>query len=250
MPAPTKATKPSVNLGDSDMSQEMQDILAMQALAARHNIGELIWVSWNSHHWTPKDRKKKQGRSSSPWAGAHLYTLTAKGARFLLKERVLENWWESHMGTALKHFLMKYQKCGESRGFGACYIYPPIGHYFPHMTTTNQWKRVLISHWDEPWTQGGTRRNPEDPEHVDRSLCWITETGPPEVVVNFRPDDDPTKWWCTRAAANFPEDLIGVQPWHIYPLLDKDIGISSRPRPHILGGPGAIRKSADLAVAK
>ena len=40
------------------------------------------------------------------------------------------------MGTALRHFLNKYQKDYKPE-FGACYCYPPVGNFIAHDTTTN-----------------------------------------------------------------------------------------------------------------
>ena len=218
--------KHPIGVADHHMRPELKDILAVLALASREKVGEFVWMGWdNIYHWHRKEPGQRRGRSQTPYAGAHFYAITAKGCRFLLKERIADEWWEMHMGRCFKHFLKKYQKLGHTHGFGACYLNPPMGNYFTHDTTTNANVREVPSHWGEPWVQGGTRKDPDDDWSVHRDLCWITESGPPEIITTFKPDDDICSWWCTRAAANFPREFLGPMHWHVWGHAPQDFGV-------------------------
>ena len=154
-----------------------------------------------------------------------MYAITAKGCRFLLQQRIADEWWEDHIGNVFKRSLKTFQKLGETHGFGACFCNPPIGNRFEHVTTTNATVRVSHLCWGEPWVQGGSRKDPDDDWSVHRNLCWITETDEPEVIATFIPDSDIDKWWCTRAPADLPDEFIGLQHWHIWGHAPQDFGV-------------------------
>ena len=184
----------------------------------------MVWLAWDSSHWQARPKNAKW-RSSAPSAGAHMYAITARGARFLLNERVKENFWEGHMGTKLAEILEKYQE-GFGDEFGCCYLNPPVGNYISHETTTNANIRVLPSHFAESWCQGGTRATALTKKDLwwDRQLCHLTESGPPKVIAEVKPEENSTdRWWTTQAPASFPEDGLGVRFWHEAesPILDR-----------------------------
>ena len=214
--APQKPTKPA-QVSVADTSEELRDIIYYCNEAARAGVGDLIWLAWNSHHWKPKTKSSTR-RSMTPQAGAHLYALTAKGARFLLDKRVKHEFSEGHMGSTLAHLLKTYQKDFKPE-FGACFLCPPVGNFIAHPTTTNENVRVLPSHWDESWCQGGTRKDNACGHWYDRDLCHITERGNPEVITTVQPNDDFALWWKTKAHCEHPEKGIGVQFWHRAPHL-------------------------------
>ena len=117
--------------------------------ASRAGVGEFVWASWDTSHWEPRPKKAKY-RAQTPTAGAHFYSLTAKGARFLLNQRIAGKFDEAHMGTTLAHLLRAFQE-NDSGEFGCCYLNPPVGNYVAHETTTNANVRLLPSHFDESW---------------------------------------------------------------------------------------------------
>ena len=120
------------------------------------------------------------------------------------------------MGTKLACILRKYQE-GFSDEFGCCYLNPPVGNYISHETTTNANIRVLPSHYSESWCQGGTRATDPDSKNLwwDRQLCHLTESGPPKVITEVKPEENtPYRWWTTQAPDSFPEQGLGVRFWH------------------------------------
>ena len=127
------------------------------------------------------------------------------------------------MGTTLAWFLKKYQKSDPDE-FGCSYIYPPIGNYISHTTTTNANIRDLPSHFEESWCQGGTRKDHKHGLWYDRSLCHLTEAGPPEVIIKVVPDGDESKYWKTEAPSLMDDKFLGVQWWH-QTMLMKDLCI-------------------------
>ena len=117
------------------------------------------------------------------------------------------------MGTTLAWFLKQYQDCNPEE-FGCSYIYPPIGNYISHETTSNANVRLLPSHFEESWCQGGTRKDEKHQLWYDRSLCHLTESGPPKEIVKVVPDGDESKYWKTEAPPSMEERFRGVQWWH------------------------------------
>ena len=118
------------------------------------------------------------------------------------------------MGRALSFLVESFQDHDNPAEFGCCYVNPGIGHYMEHESTTSKRERVLPSHWDEAWVQGGTRRNTAAGLWQRRELCKITEKGPPRVVAECEPDGDERWWWRTGTPAKWPEVFTGVQSWH------------------------------------
>ena len=213
MSPPTKASSP-LNVSAEDCSSELLDLILILNDAKRFKVGDFVWLSWDSYHWNKK--KKGSGwRTQTPSAGAHFFALTAEGARFLLNQRVENEFREAHMGTTLAFILRKYQKSFAETGFGCSYINPPIGNYVAHTTTTNANVRDLPSHFDESWCQGGTRKDEKFGWWYHRKLCHITVKGPPEIQLEVVPDvNDLAQWWWTKAPADFPEEFMGPQWWH------------------------------------
>ena len=209
--APTKSTAPQ-SVTPEDCSQELLDMLHILAEAKRNGCGDLVWFGWDSSHWGPRSSNSKW-RASAPFAGAHSYGLTAKGARFLLNKRLENDYYEAHMGTTLAYFLRQYQDCPPEE-FGCCYLWPPVGNYISHTTTTNANVRDLNSHWEEAWCQGGTRKDEKHGHWWDRSLCHLTEKGPPKVIVEVKPENDESKYWKTESPPMMPDAFKGVQWWH------------------------------------
>ena len=126
------------------------------------------------------------------------------------------------MGTTLAHLLKTYQKDFKPE-FGACYLCPPVGNFIAHKTTTNKYVRILPSHFEESWCQGGTRKNDAFGHWHHRELCHYTEKGNPEFIRKITPSDDLALWWKTKANPEHPDEGLGVQFWHRAPLL-KDRG--------------------------
>ena len=176
-------------------------------------VGELMWFAWNSSHWSKRTKTSKH-RAQTPWAGGHFYGLTTQGARFLLKQRVDRVLTESHMGTCLHNLIYHFQRWHDPDEFGCCYINPGLGHYMTHASTTNVPGRVLPSHWDESWVQGGTRQDEKAGLWYKRYACHISDSGPPTQIGLVEPTGDEDYWWRTGTVVEFPDILCGVQSWH------------------------------------
>ena len=112
------------------------------------------------------------------------------------------------MGTTLAHLLHTYQKEDRSR-FGACYVCPPVGNFTAHETTTNKNVRILPSHWDESWCQGGTRKDEKCGFDHTRWLCHYTLEGNPDWIAAVQPSNDTNKLWKTLAPAAHPDEGNG-----------------------------------------
>ena len=82
--------------------------------------------------------------------------------------------------------------------FGAAYVYPPIGGFFGHKSTTcstTRQERILQSHFEHSWCQAGTRK--ENADQTDRWICDFTQSGPAK--------------WLHENAIGFPEQLENLR---------------------------------------
>ena len=96
-----------------------------------------------------------------------------------------------------------------------------------HASTTNTPGRVLPSHWDESWVQGGTRQDEKANLWYKRDACHISDSGPPKVICCVEPTGDEYYWWRTGTVPGFPDELCGVQSWHKYNDLEDCIVFSA-----------------------
>lgn len=156
---------------EEQASPELQDVLSICNAASRLRIGNFIWLTWcNEMHpnWQP--------RPYVPRGGSNLIAIDAAGARWML-----EHWDDvpaDHIDlTLLRTLRGKWNKVS---GFGASYVYPPIGNFVEHNSkcSYNIDRRATL--WNKEWCQGGTRKN--HPHDVDRVL----RTWGPDIVSEVR----------------------------------------------------------------
>ena len=181
-----------------------------------------MWLSYNTGlHWH-RDRRMSGWRSTSPNAGAFAAAMTSQPARIAIMKGVPE-WPDTHTGTLYQH-LCEALKIHP----GACYVYPPMGHYYTHMSTSTKASdkptgdvmnidvRELPSHWGTEHIPGGT--SAVACSTGGRQLAEYTRKGQPEYMcAPFNPANRVFRrkfLWRTQAPPSTPERAIGPQPQH------------------------------------
>ena len=186
----------------------LRDLVGYATAAHRHGRGNFVWASWNASHWKPNAKKVKRKRT--PAAGAHLFLITAEGAR-QLREAWQDEWKDSQMGTLLTNNIFKHRQ----EEFKACYIYPPLGTTAGHVSTTTQ-GQYMPSHFENSKRVEGTR--PTDDSQEGRWICKWTPKGQPDYL-NTEPivfPRDLSKFlWITLPPPTLDPKFRGVSQRHL-----------------------------------
>eukprot|EP00929_Paragymnodinium_shiwhaense_P039440 TRINITY_DN2069_c0_g1_i5.p1 TRINITY_DN2069_c0_g1~~TRINITY_DN2069_c0_g1_i5.p1 ORF type:complete len:666 (+),score=78.68 TRINITY_DN2069_c0_g1_i5:83-2080(+) len=170
----------------SKMTEELTDLLTIANQAARIGRGSFVWLSWNAFHWNSKS-----------------------GARTILAW-MNQRSGPAHTGTWMRELLHDLQ---DHPDFGACYIQPPIGHYFEHECSWADGSPVLTSKWGKAWVQGGTR--PKTEHDVQRCFCRWTASGPADRLQEIPlPAPEFAVWW-TESPPDLRRCWTGLQYWHL-----------------------------------
>lgn len=191
-----------------EISDHLQDLQALFTRAARAGRGGFLWCGWNACQWTQTCKKI---RTTSPSTGAQLSMMTAKCARELLP--LWHQVPNMHMGSFFKFRMgLEWQE-----KLGCSYVWPPIGGFFTHPSTTvgKSEARVLHSHFESKWAQEGTRAL--IPAHHHRWIVGFTEKGPAhwlEKVPVILPEDLPSCRWITCAPPGTPAWQCGWRSYH------------------------------------
>ena len=191
-------------------SNELSDLMDLAAEASRSNCGDFIWCSWNSQHWS----EKSKGRMQSPFAGAFLQMVTTRGARHITAQLELHKTPDKHMGNWFRNDVCDlYMKDVPSCTYGACYIFPSIGSYIAHESTTSI-GRHLMSHWNRSWNQQGVR--PITLGDQDRELCRVTKSGHRQTTKTVKlPLGADKCMWRTLIPNEVPKIHLGIRPIHM-----------------------------------
>ena len=180
------------------IAPELLDLLYYAREASRAGRGGIIWAGWNSAHWIKGESRRKQ----SPRTGAQLVMVTAKAARKLV--HLVPKTPNMHMGTYLRSFI----GVDRQEELEACYIWPPIGGFVTHDSTTTPGK-ILENHFGQAYTQEGTR--PLTAAHKRRKLGLFTPRG---EAIWLTKELDATSdafdaFWVTQRHPNIPETFAG-----------------------------------------
>ena len=207
LPKDDKFSKPATY---GQPSKELSDLLDLAAAAARAGCGDFIWCSWNSQHWN----EKGSGRKQHPFAGAFLQMLTTRGAKHISNKLVSEKTPDKHMGNWFRNEVCEsYIDDPTGQNYGACYIYPSIGSYIAHESTTSR-GRFLMSHWKQSWNQEGVRKLRED--DLDRELCKVCKKGPRQTLAKVElPLKGWEAWWKTIIPNELPDIHQNIRPLHM-----------------------------------
>ena len=185
------------------MTESLHDFHQLLLTARRAGCGDFVWCSWVADSFVPNPR------SQSPAGGANIVALTVRGARRLLP------WWREQkpqpMGRLFKEAMTKFQR----GGIPMCYVMPPMGTPFPHLSGTSGMKRgfpkMWITNWGKAWTQPGTRAVSDNHYYGRRWLCHYQPQGHAEkLIVLGPPGHGPESWWLSRAPACIRPDALSV----------------------------------------
>ena len=175
-----------------NMSPALEDMVKICTYAGRQQAGGLVWLSWCGG-------SGKKSRKSAPCHGSTLLAVTSWFANKLLED--FDKLDFCHFDIALRNLLQNppatWHWCQAS------FVYPSIGHYCEHVSGCQEGLGWRSSEWDRPWCQGGTRKDPQDPEQVHRSLHKFCEKGyPPMLGTIVLPeqshDEEDLRWFTLR----------------------------------------------------
>ena len=197
-----------------NISDHLHDLQALMTASARAGRGGFLWCGWNAVHWSGGENK--QFRKRSPATGAHLWMITAECAR-----KLLPLWHAVEQNTHMGHFFANYVGMKWQKGLGAAYVWPPIGGFFTHPSTTERKRKsdsqapLLQDHFEHSWCQAGSRKMNKDQVH--RRLCAFTDSGPCHflsVRAVELPDELPSLRWLTQAPPHAPAYQLGWCYYH------------------------------------
>jgi len=188
----TPRKKPTrAEIEEFGMSPYLEDLVRIVTAAARKEVGELVWLSY--------DAFDRRGFKQRVCHAATLIAVSALGAKKL--HELLE---QGALGSP-GHFdimLLKYLN-HHGQEFGASYVFPCVGHYQAHLSGSSDNEGWRNAQWTQKWVQEGTRaahaekgvvrwlmgwvpkgnkwiREIHIPEQGDEDLRWFTRSGAPE----------------------------------------------------------------------
>ena len=169
-------------------TQELHDLVQMCTIAHRHNVGGLVWLSWNACGSKPPARYRKQSIAF----GSQLIAVSHTAAKTLLG--LLRDVKPGHFDVVLKSHLQH----GWVEKLRASYVVPPIGNFDSHESGCSPGVGFRTGCWGLPWCKEGTRLPPSDwPRFV---AAFTASTGPATVVKSLSPwpPADQDGWWRTH----------------------------------------------------
>ena len=143
--------------GEDDVSEELCECIAYCNAAARHSLGDFVWLGWNGGHTAPGQRRR--GPPTRICFGTQLLAMTPLVAA-LLEERL--------RARGPGHIDLKILEClAASPELRNCssYVNPPVGGFSTHHASLNA-PGTRPGPWNKPWCLGGTN------EH--NSTSWKT----------------------------------------------------------------------------
>ena len=153
-------------------SMELQDIVKICNQAARHQLGGLVWLCYESCGASSKSRVK--ARRCSPAHGAMCIAVTAKTARKMQRDWKLLGFY--HFDIALRNLLEDNPEVGMD--WEAGFVYPPIGSYSTHFSGCELGVGERPANWQARYVQEGTRYLPQLKGHRwHRHLHHFTPEG-------------------------------------------------------------------------
>ena len=146
----------------------VKDILRYATCAARHQMGDLIWWSWNAAQ--PGEEARVPSRLQY---GTQFVSYTKKAASALEAAMNSGQLEKGHWDLVLKRFL--YQNRG---AIEYSYFYPPMGHWHEHASDCDKRKydSGRPTSWDKKWVCVGTRSS-MDPQKRHKYFCTFTSKG-------------------------------------------------------------------------
>lgn len=213
-----------------NISPDLLNVVHTCNYAAKTGVDGFLWLSYNTGgHW--KGTPKPGTRITAPSTGAFCTAITTQCARKLLGMGIL-NWPDTHTGSLYKKI------CKEGREhLSAGYIWPPIGHYYTHPSTSFSsgdekssgsalpLGRVLKAHYEQSWVVDGS-----DGRGCPQKGRWIakwTDKGQPawtHCKAFDAHENQRNCYWRTQAPPGTPSASLYEQPKH---LGDKDFLLRS-----------------------
>ena len=138
--------KPSPGVG-ADAPESLKDLVKISIAAAREKVGHFIWYSWEG--------SERPGAKSRPMHGATMIGISHHGARKLLSLMEAGHLRKRHCDLVLREYMEKH-----GADFGACYLYPSLGHYQSHESGCDANLGVRWNNWLKGWIMEGTRMQP------------------------------------------------------------------------------------------
>ena len=210
------------------MPEALQDLVKISIAAAREEVGDFIWYSWEGSN--------RRGGRTRPMHGASMIGITAEGARKLLRLMESGALPKGHADLVLREYMETHGK-----EFGACFLYPSVGHFQSHISGCEAGLGWRQNDWKKGWIMEGTRKIPNFiPTHpMKNEHRWL---------VHFRPSGEPE--WIRQVT--LPEEIGGTLMWLSYdntgpePLDSEEDGPLSSPRDveeRAAGSAAAVRTS-------
>jgi hypothetical protein len=199
---------------EGEISPELLDLHDTLTYAADLGIEGFVWLAYNTNfHWNESKQKRP---ASTPYAGAFCAAVTTQACRTLIERKVHE-WEDMHTGTFYKRILTFLQ---DDPAIGVGYIYPPLGHYFSHVSST--WSldatkgEVLPTHWNRA-TSVVSGTSASGTRDGGRYVMKFRE-GKAGIPLHEEPFD-PRKggyegYWKTQAPPGAPMVSLYEQPLH------------------------------------
>ena len=155
--------------------EALEDLVKISICADRHDVGDFIWFSWEGSN--------KKGCRSRPMHAATMIGVSAAGARKLLSLISSGKLPPGHADLVLREYMEHHGK-----EFGACYLWPSVGHYQSHVSGCEQGLGWRENNWKKSWIMEGTRKKPghlttwpANNEH--RYLVHFRDRGYPNHIV-------------------------------------------------------------------
>ena len=208
--------------------EALQDLVKISIAAAREEVGDFIWYSWEGSN--------RRGGRTRPMHGASMIGITAEGARKLLDLMESGALPKGHADLVLREYMETHGK-----EFGACFLYPSVGHFQSHISGCEAGLGWRQNDWKKGWIMEGTRKIPNFiPTHPMKNEH--------RHLVHFRPSGEPE--WIRQVT--LPEEIGGTLMWLSYdntgpePLDSEEDGPLSSPRDveeRAAGSAAAVRTS-------
>ena len=195
--------------GIAEISPELVDLVCICNEAARHNVGNFVWLGWNADFAEKKDQKVK--RPDSIMYGSQCIAFTKSGARDFLE--LMGQYGPAHIDLWFLCRLVGNELL--QRRIGASYCIPPIGGYSDKHVSMNLKGERRLSCWRKFWAQEGVRERPHATAlhggpYRPRYLAGWTSKGPARWIVDIPLACDLSRYiWLTEAGPLSPLRIDG-----------------------------------------
>ena len=177
--------KPQEKKGEEvQPSQEIKDLVRLVTLAHRHDLGDLVWLSW--------DGANSRGHKCKPGHACTLLAVTIPGARKLQGLMLSGKIKKGHFDLSLLSWLREDPQ--NVKELKASYFYPSVGSYTEHISGCQKGLGLRPTSFGKDWVQAGTRKSTGGPKAQDRwlmrfmpkGLDWIVQVDPEKQSTELR----------------------------------------------------------------